>query len=214
MNLENLRHLYGFLFSISALVICVTIHEFAHAVTAYRAGDDTPRAQGRLSLNPIDHLDPLGSIMIIISSISGVGFGWGKPVMVNPYNFKNPRWDSLKVSLWGPLSNILTAAVIGTFLRFYAHAMPRGLLLFAAELTIISISLALFNLLPIGPLDGSRIVSSLLPINKARSYNLFMAQYGLLIFLGLIFLAPRVLPAIIGPPCEILWHLFTGFRGG
>lgn len=210
MILESPK-LYNFLLSIVALVICITIHEFAHAVTAYRAGDETPRNQGRLSLNPIDHLDPLGSIMMIISSISGYGFGWGKPVMVNPYNFKNPRWDSLKVSLWGPLSNILTAVVIGTSLRFYAHAMPRGLLSFAAELTIISISLALFNLLPIGPLDGSRIVSSLLPINKARSYNLFMAQYGLLIFLGLVFLAPSVLPIVLGPPRAMLWHLFTGF---
>ncbi len=196
------------------LVICITIHEFAHAITAYRSGDDTPRAQGRLSLNPIDHLDPFGTVMIVISSLSGFGFGWGKPVLVNPYNFKNPRWDSLKVSLWGPLSNLLTAAIMGTLLRFYAHAMPLGLLTFAATLTIISISLALFNLLPIGPLDGSRIVASLLPINKAEGYNRFMAQYGLLIFLGLIFLAPRVLPIILGPPREMLWHLFTGFRGG
>ena len=92
--------------SMVALVICITIHEFAHAYSAYRAGDDTPKAQGRISLNPLDHLDPMGTIMMVVSSLSGFGIGWGKPVQINPYNFRHPRWDNLRVSLWGPLSNL------------------------------------------------------------------------------------------------------------
>ena len=112
-----------FLLMMVALMFAITIHEFAHAYSAVRCGDDTPRRQGRVSLNPIDHLDTMGTIMMVISSLAGFGIGWGKPVSINPYNFKNQRWDNLKVSLWGPLSNILLAAVIGLFLRFQAGAI-------------------------------------------------------------------------------------------
>ncbi len=199
MNLSNFNML-DFLMSMSALVVCITIHEFAHAYSAYRAGDDTPRAQGRLSLNPIDHLDPIGTIMMIMSSISGFGIGWGKPVQINPYNFKHPRWDNLRVSLWGPLSNILTAVVVGIALRLSVTHLPPNVAMFMFYLALISIGLAVFNLIPISPLDGSHILSSLLPREQARQYDMIMSRYGALIFLGLIFLAPEVLRAITGPP--------------
>jgi len=202
--------LYEFLIMMAALIICITIHEFSHAMSAYKAGDDTPRAQGRLSLNPLDHLDPFGTVMMVVSSISGFGIGWGKPVQINPYNFRHPRWDNLRVSLWGPMSNVITAAVVGTVLRFAGPHMSLSVMFFLLMIVEISIALALFNLIPISPLDGSHIVSALLPYDQARQYDMFMARYGLMVFLGLIFLAPNVLPAIIGPPRALLLHLFIG----
>ncbi|MGC8861333.1 MAG: site-2 protease family protein [Armatimonadota bacterium] len=201
---------YSFALSMAALVICITIHEFAHAYAAYRAGDDTPRLQGRLSLNPLDHLDPMGTIMMVVSSISGFGIGWGKPVQINPANFRHPRWDNLKMSLWGPLSNLLTAAAAGLLYRLAAHLLPANVVYFLWLLAAISVGLALFNLLPVAPLDGSHIVSSLLPYRQARSYDIFMARYGFFIFIGLIFLAPGVLPGLIGPPARMLIKLLMG----
>jgi Zn-dependent protease len=202
--------LHEFLLIMATLVICITVHEFSHAYSAYRAGDDTPKAQGRISLNPIDHLDPMGTIMMVVSSISGFGIGWGKPVQVNPYNFKHPRWDNLRVSLWGPLSNVLTAAVVGTAIRFGYMHMSGPVLEFAFVLVTISIGLALFNLIPVTPLDGSHILSSLLPNEMARRYDYFMARNGLLVFLGLIALGARILPIVIGVPAAFLFRLFVG----
>jgi len=207
-------NLYEFLLSMVALIICITIHEFAHALSAYKAGDDTPRAQGRISLNPIDHLDPMGTIMMVVSSMAGFGIGWGKPVRINPYNFRSPRWDNLKVSLWGPLSNILFAAVIGCVLRFWWQSFSHPLLNFLVTLTFINISLAVFNLIPVSPLDGSHILSSLLPYEAARRYDYFMARHGLLVFLGLIFFGSSILPVILGPPTHLLWSLVTWHQGG
>lgn len=202
--------LYKFLITMSALIICITIHEFAHAYSAVRAGDDTPRKQGRISLNPIDHLDPIGTIMMVISSLSGFGFGWGRAVQVNPYNFKHPRRDNMLVSLWGPLSNILTALVLGLLIQAAGSMMSFQVVYFLDKVIVISLVLAFFNLIPIAPLDGSHIVSSLLPLELARQYDAFMGRYGFLIFLGIIFMAPTVLPSIIGPPVNLLYNLFTG----
>jgi len=196
-----------------ALVICITIHEFSHAYSAYRAGDDTPRAQGRISLNPLDHLDPMGTIMMVVSSLSGFGIGWGRPVQINPANFRHPRWDNLRVSLWGPLSNILLAAVVGTVLRLWGMTMGVAVLRFMVTLTFINLGLAMFNLIPIAPLDGSHILSALLPYEKARAYDHFMARNGMFIFLGLILLGSQILPRLLGPPVDFFWGLFTGPEG-
>lgn len=202
--------LYEFLLSMVALIICITIHEFAHAMSAYKAGDDTPQAQGRLSLNPLDHLEPMGTIMMVVSSIAGFGIGWGKPVQVNPANFRHPRWDNLRVSFWGPLSNLLTAVVVGLMLRFWGDTMSKPLMFFFLMLLMRSIGLALFNLIPVSPLDGSHIVSSLLPYQLARRYDYFMARNGMLVFLGLILLGGQVLPVIIGVPARFLFNLLVG----
>ena len=208
-DLSNFN-LYEFLLTMAALVICITVHEFAHAYSAYRAGDDTPRAQGRISLNPIDHLDPMGTIMMVVSSLAHFGIGWGKPVQINPANFRHPRWDNLRVSLWGPLSNLLTAAAVGTVIRFWGPHMTTPVSMFAGTVVLISIVLALFNLLPISPLDGSHILAALLPYEQARAYGRFMAQYGLFILLGLVFLGGGLLGHVLGPAMHFLWELFTG----
>lgn len=197
-----------FLYSMAALIICITIHEFSHAYSAWKSGDETPKAQGRISLNPIDHLDPVGTIMMVVSSYSGFGIGWGKPVMVNPYNFRKPRWDNLKVSLWGPLSNLITAAVLGGVLRFTTTSLNKSAFNFLAEIVIISVSLALFNLIPIAPLDGSHIMSSLLPREQAMKYDMFMARFGMFLFLGMVLLG--VVSKIIGPPMIYLINLIMG----
>lgn len=206
---------YVFVLSMLVLVICITIHEFAHAYAADLAGDNTPRSQGRISLNPLDHLDPIGTIMMVVSSLSGFGIGWGRPVQVNMLKFRRPRWDNLWVSLWGPLSNLITAALAGTVIRFLGPSLPPNVYLFVFLLTVISIGLAVFNLIPIAPLDGSHILSSLLPYEQARRYDEIMGRYGMLIFLGLIVLGSRssqfdVLGMILGPPRHFFYYLFTG----
>ncbi len=208
-NLSDFN-LHRFLLFMAALVICITVHEFAHAYSAYRAGDDTPKAQGRISLNPIDHLDPMGTIMMIVSSISGFGIGWGKPVQINPNNFKHPRWDDLRVSLWGPLSNLLLAAAAGTALRFLGMRMSEPVYMFVAVLVLVNIGLAVFNLIPVTPLDGSHILAALLPYESSRRYSYFMARNGMLVFIGLIMLGGYVFPIILGPPVDFLFGLFTG----
>ncbi|MGI6296261.1 MAG: site-2 protease family protein [Armatimonadota bacterium] len=202
--------LYPFLLSMVALVICITVHEFAHAFAAWRAGDETPHEQGRISLNPIDHLDPMGTVMMAVSSIAGFGIGWGKPVRINPGNFRNPRWDNLRVSLWGPLSNLISAAIVGTILRFWGNAMSEPLFYFLLILLQVNIGLALFNLIPIHPLDGSHILSSLLPYQLARRYDYFMARHGMMAFIGLILLGGRIFPVLIGIPARFLMHAFVG----
>ena len=196
------------------LVISLTVHELAHAKSAEMAGDDTARRAGRITLNPLAHLDPLGSLMMVVTAISGIGIGWAKPVPVNPYRFRNPRWDNLKVSLWGPLSNLLLAFFFAQIIRFYGNHLGNVDYLFVGYFVIINIGLAVFNLIPIAPLDGSHIMSSLLPLEQARRYELFMAQYGGIILLALVFMGPMfgfsILRMILGPPRTLLFKLFTG----
>lgn len=204
--------IYMFVMKITVLVICITIHEFSHAYIAWKAGDDTPKYHGRISLNPLDHLDPVGTVMMVLSSWVGFGIGWGKPVQINPLNFNSPRWDNLRVSLWGPLSNLLTALVAGIIIRLFGSFMPLQLSMFFVWLASISIGLAMFNLLPISPLDGSHILSALLPIDAARKYDRFMAQYGMFVFLGLIFVGGNLLSLILLPIIRFLFGLLTGIN--
>jgi len=155
------------------------IHEFAHAYSADRAGDGTPLAgqdftEPDRSPGPDRH-DNDGGVLAL-----GFWDRLGRPVPINPYNFRHPRWDNLRVSLWGPLSNILTAAVTGTALRFWGGSMNDNVAMFVGTVTAISIGLAVFNLIPIAPLDGSHILSSLLPYEQAKHYDRVMGQYGYL----------------------------------
>ena len=203
-----------FVISMFVLLISLTVHELAHAKAAEIAGDDTARLAGRISINPLDHLDPMGTIMMIVSSLSGFGIGWAKPVPVNPYKFRHPRWDNLKVSLWGPLSNLILAFIAAQGIRFASGHLGHIDALILVYFVLINIALAIFNLIPIAPLDGSHIMSSLLPVDQARQYDLFMGRYGFMILLGLIFLAPTLhidlLGSILGPPAMFLFRIFTG----
>ncbi|MBU1118129.1 site-2 protease family protein [Patescibacteria group bacterium] len=156
--------------AIISLLIAVTIHEFSHALAADKLGDPTPRAYGRLSLNPLVHLDPLGTIMLIIAR-----FGWGKPVPIDPYNFKNPRRDEIIVSLAGPLSNLLLALIFSRFPNLIAYI-----------LTYTNLYLGIFNLFPIPPLDGSKVLLNLLPIDTSVRLQEAFERYGFVLIALLI----------------------------
>ena len=165
----------GFLFGILALIIAITIHEFAHAWAADRLGDPTPRLMGRLTLNPLAHLDPIGTIMLLI-----VRFGWGKPVQFDPYNLRHPRRDSAIISVAGPVSNLLLALtcsiLLNVLMSFSASSFNYSfiqlfmyfIISLLQPLIIYNVILAIFNLVPIHPLDGFKIVGGILPEEYAR----------------------------------------------
>lgn len=206
----------GLAMRLVAFLIAITVHEFAHARAALAAGDDTAKSMGRVSLNPIDHLDVFGTIMFIVTAISGFGLAWGKPVPVNPNNFKSPRWDSLKVSIWGPLSNIITACVLTIVLKFIISPFAPAYIKMAEICILLNLGLAMFNMIPIPPLDGSKVLSSLLPIDGARVYDRTMARYGMMILLALIlFRIPStgesVIGMAIGPPIMKAYGLLLKF---
>lgn len=198
--------------SMLILIIAITIYEFAHAIAADRLGDNTPRSQGRISINPIDHLDPLGTLMMAVSTYTGFGIGWGKPVMTHPGNLAHPRRDMLLIAAAGPFSNLLQALVFTAAVRLndaQGWLPPEGL---GDQLLTtgvwINLALMLFNLIPVAPLDGSKVFSALLPIHHAQSYDRFMGTFGLLFFFVIAF--THVATYIIGPPMAVLYHFLVG----
>lgn len=153
-----------------ALLIAITIHEFSHALAADKLGDPTPRLEGRLSLNPLKHLDPIGTLMLLIFR-----FGWGKPVPFDPFNLRHPKRDAAVISLAGPASNLLLA-IIFSFIPS----------ILTIPLIIMNVNLAIFNLLPVPPLDGAKILYGFLPRAWADEYNDFMKSYGSILLILLI----------------------------
>jgi len=189
LNLESM------LYRIPALLFAVTVHEFMHGKIAHLYGDSTAKDQGRLSLNPLKHLDPLGTLMIIVA-----GFGWAKPVPVNPNRFQDPRKQMMLVGLAGPLANFTAAFLLA---RLFYLPMPEVLSTLLGVTIWINVMLGIFNLLPIPPLDGSKIIPYFLPESMQDAWYSF-EQYGFIILLGLVFFVPGFLGTVLGPPIEFM----------
>jgi Zn-dependent protease len=202
----------------TALIAGISFHEFSHAYVADRMGDRLPRSLGRVTLNPLAHLDPAGTILLFL-----VGFGWGKPVPVNPNVARNPKVAMAIIAGAGPLSNFLVAAVAGLPLRVgwvpwlppfnvgVINSLIRGgwgaedyLGLYLSAIVLISIILGVFNLLPIFPLDGHRVIPAFLTDEAARSYVQFQARYGFVILIVLI-----ALPFLTGGQFGILFEVMS-----
>jgi Zn-dependent protease len=212
-------------FFVLALIIALDIHEFFHAWIALQLGDPTAKYMGRVTLNPIAHLDPLGAIMMVVMSFAHVGFGWGKPVPINPNNLRRgPIVGGAIVSVCGPISNLLLAAIVAVPLRLSLMSiLPLSFIstipgYFLQVLLLVNISLALFNLLPIPPLDGYHFWLGLLhEIPSAFTRRLWMSlssasveQAGPMLLLLFIFLIPGALGRIMNPFFDLLLRLFLG----
>jgi Zn-dependent protease len=180
------------IFSILILIMSVVVHEVAHGYSALLLGDPTAKMQGRLTLNPLKHLELFGSFIVpLITSLSGIGFGWAKPVIINPYNFKKRKTGELIVALAGPISNICLAIIFALFIRFAAISAP--FLYISSMIVAINLSLAVFNLIPIPPLDGSKVLFAFISEEQRE----VMERYSLALFLIVVivlwkFIAPIV----------------------
>ena len=177
------------------MILVITVHEFAHALAAYLLGDQTAKLSGRLTLNPLSHLDPIGSLMMIVA-----GFGWGKPVPFNPLNLRKPIRDSAIIAFSGPASNFLLATVLSIVFHFF----PSSQLLLLISLNL---GLGFFNLLPIHPLDGFKVVTGILPRDLAISFS-ETSRYGMIFLLILLF--SGIFNAIFFPLINAFLRLLTG----
>jgi len=185
-----------FLMAVIALLFALTLHEYSHAQIAFFLGDPTAKYQGRLTVNPLAHLDPLGTLLILF-----FGFGWGKPVPFNPYNLRNQKWGQILVGLAGPASNLLMAIVIGFGIRIFQIFFP-----FLIYFVWINIILGVFNLTPIPPLDGSHVFLNILP-SRFENFKIFVFQYHpFLIVFAFLFMFYIGVPYI----CQPLFRLITG----
>ncbi len=207
-----MNQIYDYLIMTPPILLALTFHEFSHCFVANHLGDPTAKMMGRLSLNPLVHLDLLGTAMLFIA-----GIGWAKPVPVNPINFRNPKRDLLWVSLAGPLSNLIQAFIFGMGLRLIKISNPLSDTTFFVQMIwygmTINIVLAFFNLLPIPPLDGSKILMGLIPIKYEQQFQPLL-KYGPTILIALIVFGYMtknpILWKIIGPFVKFFSLLFAG----
>lgn len=191
------------IFSIAVLILSVVIHEVSHGYVAAMLGDPTAKLSGRLTLNPLKHVDPIGSVLVpIVTSIAGFPFGWAKPVPYNPYNLRGGKWGPALVAVAGPVSNLLLAAIFAMILRFN----PLGLALISTtgitplgaaliSIVIVNVFLGIFNLFPIAPLDGSKLLFALLPYHL-RYIEAFMEANQLTLILLFVFFGGRLVQSI------------------
>lgn len=200
------------------IFLAIGLHEYCHAKFADLAGDPTPRAMGRVTLNLFKHFDLLGTIMILVTTFSGFGIGWGKPVIMDPRHMKNPKWDHFIAVLAGPMSNLVQAAVYAVLLRLL---MPTGMLqggfltAFLLYGVILNVTLFVFNLLPIGPLDGMWLLGTFLSDKARISWTRFNLSIGSLLFLVLVLIpvnttGDSLLFVIMSPFSDFLQRLLLG----
>jgi len=200
--------------SFLALILAITIHEFSHALVADRLGDPTPRSFGRLTLNPLAHADTVGTIILpLISALTGIPtIGWAKPVPIDPFNFRHPKRDEILVSLAGPISNLLLAIIISAIANITQIQS-----IFVYVLVLINISLAVFNLLPIPPLDGSKILLNILPTESSLRWQEAFDRYGFIILIILVFLpfnGQTIFGLIMSPIVSFIFRLLLpGYLG-
>lgn len=194
--------------TIAILVISVVIHELSHGYAADALGDPTARLQGRLTVNPLKHIDPVGSILVpLLTSLGGFTFGWAKPVPYNPYNLRNKRVGEFLIAAAGPTSNLLIALVFGMAIRFLADSFGTAAFMeMFVYIVVINISLAIFNLVPLPPLDGSKLLFSLFPDQYGRTRQALEA-YGPVFAIIVIFFLWK----FIAPVIPWVFKLFTGF---
>jgi Zn-dependent protease len=193
------------------VIFSIIIHEVAHGAMANLLGDPTARLEGRLTLNPVPHIDPVGSVIVPLIGVmfGGFMFGWAKPVPYNPHNLKNQQWGEALVAVAGPLSNLAIALFFGFVIRFVTItgvASP-SLLTVLGVIVISNIVLAIFNLVPIPPLDGSKLLFSVLPYHvRHNNFFRFLEQYGLVLALLFAFFFFQTLQPVMG----FLFRQFTG----
>lgn len=201
-----------FVMSISALILGITVHEWSHAIVADKLGDDTPRRQGRVTLWPLAHLDPVGTLLMVVSALVGFGIGWGRPVQTDPRNYRiNRRIADSLVSFAGPLSNLVIAAVFALLLRS-GLVRDEAFLAWAIVTVSVNIFLFLFNLLPIFPLDGSHLLANALSPSIAEKYRDFMMRYGIFLFIGLVMFGK--LSVLLTPAHDTIYRLLLGSPAG
>ena len=162
-----------------SVLVALVLHELAHGFVSYKLGDETPKREGRLTLNPMVHLDLFGTICLLFFH-----FGWAKPVQINPYNYKNKKLGTVLVSLAGPFTNFLIA-LLGMFLLRLGSSLPTILVSFLYSLISINVGLGVFNLIPLPPLDGSKVLAAVLPQDLYMKY-MSIEQYGIIILMVIL----------------------------
>ena len=203
-----------FIIYLMAILVAIAIHEFSHAWTADYLGDPTPRLQGRLKLNPLVHIDKIGMLFLLF-----FGFGWGKPVQFDPYNLKEPRRDAAIISLAGPSSNFILAIILSLLLRSFIFLQLNFLIIIGSLIFIpmikMNIILGVFNLLPIHPMDGFKIVAGILPEEKVHEWNQ-LQRYGMIFLILLIFpiAGSSMLNNILQPIVDFISNLLINFPKG
>ena len=196
------------IFSLAVLVFSIVAHEVSHGYMAQYLGDSTARLAGRLTMNPVKHIDPMGSIVVPLATLIIPGsfvFGWAKPVPYNPYNLRDQKWGDTKVALAGPLTNIAIALIFGLLLRFGGPLLSSPVQSIMQTIVLTNIILAVFNLVPIPPLDGSKVLFNALPL-RYRYIGDYIERYSLVLILFFaFFLWQFFLPLIYS-----LYGLFVG----
>lgn len=204
------------LFFLLALIFSIIVHEVSHGYAAEMLGDPTARLQGRLTLNPIPHIDPIGSILvpaILVFSGASFLFGWAKPVPYNPYNLKNRKWGEAIVAGAGPAVNIFLALIFGLIIRFGINSLPENFVTLASTVVLINILLAFFNLLPIPPLDGSKLLRAVLPYKANMAFQRFetlLMQGGLIMMILVFWLLMTIAGGPLIKSIFLIFELLTG----